>query len=88
MENISKKCDFVFRFESRCDGEKLIKMEIGNKNVAIVVDFITDIIKFFRKPFDGSDVQKNIHRPNFNNYPPMVVSIKARNICAIMLSSY
>lgn len=49
-------CDFVFRFESRCDGEKLIKMNLKRKNIILLPDFIKDIVMFFRKPHDGSDI--------------------------------
>ncbi len=28
---------------------------VSDKNIVYLGDFITDIVKFFRKPFDGSD---------------------------------
>ena len=40
---------------TRPDGEKVMKMSIENKNLVYMNDFIMDIVKFFRKPFDGSD---------------------------------
>jgi len=41
---------------SRPDGEKLIKMIVEEKNLMVVVDFLVDVVQFFRTPFNGSDV--------------------------------
>lgn len=49
------KCDFRYIFRSRPDGEKLIKMTLENKTLYLAVDLITDLVTFFRKPFNGSD---------------------------------
>lgn len=49
------KCDFRFLFRARPDGEKLIKMTIENKTVFLANDLITEIVTFFRKPYNGSD---------------------------------
>lgn len=78
----------MFVFTSRPDGEKLIKMQLENKSLILLIDFIMDIVQYFRKPFDGSDVQPNLKPPFYNNYPPMVVKIRAANICALLLGDY
>ena len=59
--------------KSRCDGEKLIKMCLYNKNLVVLVDLIKDLFVFFRRPFDGTDDPIELISPNFNNYPPMIV---------------
>lgn len=49
------KCDLRFILRSRPDGEKLIKMIIEGKTIYLAIDLITDIVTFFRKPYNGSD---------------------------------
>ncbi|EAR98069.2 PH domain protein, putative (macronuclear) [Tetrahymena thermophila SB210] len=75
------KCDFKFIFRSRPDGEKLIKMMIENKTVYLGIDLISDIVRFFRNPYNGSDFQPNVKQsPYFNNFAQMTVEIKASNL--------
>ncbi|KAL4465070.1 hypothetical protein ABPG72_009448 [Tetrahymena utriculariae] len=75
------KCDFKFIFRSRPDGEKLIKMIIENKTVYLGIDLISDIVRFFRNPYNGSDFQPNVKQsPFFNNFAQMTVEIKASNL--------
>ena len=70
------------------DGEKLIKMVVENKNLLILVDFLVDVVQYFRTPFNGSDTQPYQRMPLFNNYPPMVVQVKVNNLWAIILGDY
>lgn len=69
---------------SRPDGEKLIKMIVENKNLLVVVDFLVDVVQFFRTPYNGSDTQPYQYMPLFNNYPPMVVEVKVSNVWALI----
>lgn len=71
------KCDFKFLFRSRPDGEKLMKFILEDKTLYIASDLITDLVSFFRKPFNGSDFQPNLKQPPFfNNFPQMTVEFK------------
>lgn len=49
------KCDFRFIMRSRPDGEKLIKMILENKTLYLAPDLLSDLVLFFRKPYNGSD---------------------------------
>lgn len=71
--------DLKFAFIAQPDGEKLIKIHINNKNFLFMNDFLSDLISFFRVPFNGSDdiqSKKFFREPAYNNYPPMVIKIK------------
>ena len=73
---------------SKPDGEKLIKMIVEEKNLVVVVDFLVDVVQFFRTPYNGSDVQPYQFMPMFNNYPPMVLEVKVSNVWAIIPGDY
>lgn len=73
---------------SKPDGEKLIKMIVEEKNLVVVVDFLVDVVQFFRTPYNGSDVQPYQQMPMFNNYPPMVLEVKVSNVWAIIPGDY
>lgn len=81
------KCDFRFILRSRPDGEKIIKMTLESKAIYMAVDLITELVTFFRKPFNGSDIQPlNKQSPYFNNFPQMTVEVKGSNLMAFMKS--
>ncbi|EGR32997.1 PH domain protein [Ichthyophthirius multifiliis] len=80
-------CDLKLVFVSQPDGEKLIKINLFRKNLVFLNDFVDDLVKFFRTPFNGSDDIESKYffkQPDYNNYPPMVVKILAKDIWAII----
>jgi hypothetical protein len=44
----NKKADFKFRFESRPDGEKIIKMILEKKTIILMTDWLVPVIVYFR----------------------------------------
>lgn len=54
IENIN--ADVLFLMKTRPDGEKLIKIKVQNKNVVLLVDFLAEVVQYFRVPYNGSDV--------------------------------
>lgn len=44
----NKNADFKFRFESRPDGEKIIKMILEKKTVVLMTDWLVPVIVYFR----------------------------------------
>jgi vacuolar protein sorting-associated protein 13A/C len=47
--------DFRLIFNSKPDGEKIIKMIIENKNLLLLLDFLVEAVSLFRNPYNGSD---------------------------------
>lgn len=76
--------DFKLIFYSKPDGEKLIKMIVEDKNLLVIVDFLVEVVSYFRTPFNGSDAQPYQFMPLYNNYPPMVIDIKVKNVWALI----
>lgn len=84
-----KDSELKLVFTSRYDGEKLIKIKLNNKNLIVLIDLITDLVSFFMKPFDGTNVPSYIRKiPPFNNNPPMIVKVELSNIYMILLADY
>eukprot|EP00828_Plagiopyla_frontata_P005883 TRINITY_DN12465_c0_g1_i1.p1 TRINITY_DN12465_c0_g1~~TRINITY_DN12465_c0_g1_i1.p1 ORF type:complete len:575 (+),score=97.77 TRINITY_DN12465_c0_g1_i1:264-1988(+) len=69
-------------------GEKLITIEISNQWIIYIQDLIFDLISFFRGPFIMGNDQPFLLQPIFNNYPPMVLKIDAKNLSIVLLSDY
>lgn len=69
-------------------GEKLITIEISNQWIIYIQDLIFDLIAFFRGPFVMPNDQPFLIQPVFNNYPPMILKVEAKNISIVLLSDY
>ncbi|CAD8180234.1 unnamed protein product [Paramecium pentaurelia] len=80
-----QKQDLYFIMKTKPDGEKLIKIKLENKNIILLIDFIVEVVQFFRQPYNGSDKQPYQRNPPFNNFPPMVIEINVVNVWAIVL---
>ncbi|CAK73960.1 unnamed protein product (macronuclear) [Paramecium tetraurelia] len=80
-----QKQDLYFIMKTRPDGEKLIKIKLENKNIILLIDFLVEVVQFFRQPYNGSDKQPYQRNPHFNNFPPMVIEINVVNVWAIIL---
>lgn len=53
-------------------------------------DFLSELIGFFRTPFDGSDdinSKKYFRQPAYNNFPAMTTKIKVENFWIVILNS-
>lgn len=50
-----QKQDLYFLMKTKPDGEKLIKIKLENKNIILLVDFLVEVVQFFRTPYNGSD---------------------------------
>lgn len=60
VEDANKRlCDLKFYMVTQPDGEKLIKIQLSNKNIVAYPDLIIKLIGFFRNPYNGSDFQVN-----------------------------
>ena len=80
--------EFKLIFTSKYDGEKLIKIKVTNKNLILLIDLLSELVSFFMKPFDGSDIPSYIHKKPFNNNPPMIVKVELSNIYLILLADF
>ncbi|CAD8085165.1 unnamed protein product [Paramecium sonneborni] len=80
-----QKQDLYFIMKTKPDGEKLIKIKLENKNIILLIDFLVEVVQFFRQPYNGSDKQPYQRNPHFNNFPPMVMEINVVNVWAIVL---
>jgi vacuolar protein sorting-associated protein 13A/C len=80
--------DFRLIFNSKPDGEKIIKMIVENKNLLLLTDFLGETVQFFRTPYNGSDTQPYQYMPMFNNYPTMLVEVKVCNVWVLIPGDY
>lgn len=80
--------DFFLFMEGGHNGEKSISIKLQNKTIILAADFITELVDYFTKPFNGSEKVPYWREMHFNNCAPMNMKIALKNASLLLLEDY
>lgn len=87
MSNDSQNDLYVY-VESDYRGEMYVYTRLQNKTILFVADLFQELMAYFLKPFNGSEVVPYWKEIAFNNLPPMKVKSVVNNCSIALLEDY